>query len=462
MRLSLNSNMKLKLKIGLLLMAACIFSSRASTPLVSKVVCGYSDTSKINLVSNTSLFKERWDTLQQVKFWQEVIKHTADTALINVSSTREILHKIPFSEWKCQTEAEKTAYKKFINLANGLDTNTTLYVTFGKKEFYEYKRVIPTIGKSIEVFRNNDVDPWYAQSILLIENPGKNHNKSYVGANGPFQLMKSVAIKYGLKVNNTIDERTDLTKSALAASQLLKNACIPKVKALLNEKNMAFSEDDLWFRLLVLHAYHAGPGNVACVINQLNPKKGGIELFTKIWNTECGGFKNESQNYSQIALANIVIFENFLQSSKDTLWLIQGEKQFSEYKKNKKGSIADVNQLKQCLDLYSDDLMDGTIPADFFIKRMDAIQKELASLRTKKSNDENANLTMNQYLTLGNQLIRKKQLDDAIKILKLNIQHYPNCITAYDSLSRIYKLQGNKQMASLYDQKGAAIKNPVY
>ncbi|HNU49127.1 MAG TPA: hypothetical protein PKM40_09845, partial [Bacteroidia bacterium] len=176
----------------------------ADTPLLKRVVCSYDDTTRLSFVSNTDVFAERWDTLQQVKFWQEVIRQSADTALINVASTRCILHKTPFEDWKCQSESEKTAYKKFINLANGLDTNTTLYVTFGKKEFYEYKRVIPVIGKSVEIFKNNNVDPWYAQTILLIENPGKNHNKSYVGANGPFQLMKSVAIKFGLKVNKHV------------------------------------------------------------------------------------------------------------------------------------------------------------------------------------------------------------------------------------------------------------------
>ncbi|HOZ83689.1 MAG TPA: hypothetical protein PKU82_12300, partial [Bacteroidia bacterium] len=185
-------------------------------------------------------------------------------------------------------------------------------------------------------------------------------------------------------------------------------------------------------------------------------------LFTQIWKTECGGFKNESQNYSQIALANIVIFERFLQSNKDSLWLVQGEKMMADYKKSKTPGIAGINKLKQSLELYSDDLMDGTIPADFFISRMTSIQKELAAYKVKKTNEEETNLSMTQYLALGKQLIRKRQLDDAIKILKLNIEHYPNCVTAYDSLSRIYKIQGNKQMALFYNQKGASIKNPAY
>lgn len=433
----------------------------ASTPLVSKVVCGLYDTTRINFVSNQILFSERWDTLPQVKFWQDVVSLNPDTAIINIASARTPLHRIAFNEWKCQSEAEKTQYKKFICMANGLDENTMLYVTSGKKEFYEYKRVIPTIGTSIQVFNNNHVDPWYAQTILLIENPGKNHNKSYVGANGPFQLMKEVAIRYGLKVNSKIDERTDLYKSAMAASQLIKNSCIPKVKGLLTDKNIPFAETDLWFRLLVLHAYHAGPGNVACVINTLNPTKGGIDLFTKIWQTECGGFKNESQNYSQIALANLVIFEKYINQFKDSVWLIQGERDFAEYKKSKTGNGSEIEQLKKCLDSYSDDLIDGTIPADFFISRMEKIQKELAYYKSHQKTDD-VSISMNRYLAMGGNLMRKRQLDDAIKILKLNIKEYPNCVTAYDSLSRIYTIQGNKQLATLYNQKSASVKNPVY
>ena len=84
----------------------------ADTPLLKRVVCSYDDTTRLSFVSNTDVFAERWDTLQQVKFWQEVIRQSADTALINVASTRCILHKTPFEDWKCQSESEKTAYKK--------------------------------------------------------------------------------------------------------------------------------------------------------------------------------------------------------------------------------------------------------------------------------------------------------------------------------------------------------------
>ena len=51
-----------------------------------------------------------------------------------------------------------------------LDSNTKLYITTGKK-FYQIEEVIPSIASAIEIFYANGVDPWYAQSILLIESP---------------------------------------------------------------------------------------------------------------------------------------------------------------------------------------------------------------------------------------------------------------------------------------------------
>ncbi|MBK9638489.1 MAG: transglycosylase SLT domain-containing protein [Bacteroidetes bacterium] len=83
-----------------------------------------------------------------------------------------------------------------------------------KSEFYEHRKSIPTISKAVYYFKEYGVDPWYAQTILLIESPGKHLSKSYVGAAGPFQIMRTVALKYGLKVNKYVDERSDLKRAA--------------------------------------------------------------------------------------------------------------------------------------------------------------------------------------------------------------------------------------------------------
>ena len=293
--------------------------------VVNKVVIGYKDTVPLHFLHDTTMYSQGWDTLPQTVFWRDVINLTSDTCIINVAYCRKPVNKINRNIWMNQSEPQKLCFKDSVCRIYGLDSATNLYVTAGKGEFYEVKKVLPIISQAITAFQKNNCDPWYAQAILLIESPGKSKSKSYVGANGPFQLMRSVAIRYGLRVNKNIDERSDLVKSAKAASSLIKTACIPYIKKFLNEKGVPYNETDLWFRLLVLHAYHAGAGNVRCVIDAINPTEGGVALFTKVWQTTCGGFKNESQNYSQIALASLMNFDQLISENADTVFLIKGD-----------------------------------------------------------------------------------------------------------------------------------------
>ena len=100
----------------------------------------------------------------------------------------------------------------------------------------------------LKSFHSNSVDPWYAQSILLIESPAQLKYSS-VGAYGPFQIMKRVARTMGLTVNRYVDERKDFKKSALAASELLKTICIPQARRILCEMDDIDPEgDELWFK----------------------------------------------------------------------------------------------------------------------------------------------------------------------------------------------------------------------
>ena len=177
---------------------------------------------------------------------------------------------------------------------------------------------LPGIGKGIEAFQENGVDPWYAQAILLIESPGQLH-MSPVGAYGSFQLMKNVAVEYGLVVNDSLDEREDFSRAAFAASELIRRRCLPQVRAMLRKRELSYSETDLWFRLLVLHAYHAGAGNVESVLAKIQPQGGGVELMKQVWTTEVGGFKNASQNYSQIAIASFLRMEEVMQTLPDSI-----------------------------------------------------------------------------------------------------------------------------------------------
>ena len=64
-----------------------------------------------------------------------------------------------------------------------------------------------------------------------------------------------------------------------------------------------FSEDELWFKLLVMHIYHAGAGNVQKALLAANPKEGNMDLIFTLWQTQTSRFKSASQNYSQLVLA---------------------------------------------------------------------------------------------------------------------------------------------------------------
>jgi hypothetical protein len=259
-----------------------------------------------NYILDPSLYLLKIDTLPQVRFWRNIMNLHEDTALVSFANSREVIEKININAWNKKSEIAKKIYRDSIRCARNLDTNARILFTTGKKYFYDFDKTSRNFEKGINCFIENDVDPWYAQAILLIESPNK-LQKSNVGAYGPFQLMKDVARMYGLKVNRHIDERADFERSAYAASSLIKTICIPKAYKMLDSLKIShFNEDELWFKLLVMHIYHAGYYNVQKALFTFNPTRGDMALIYNLWQTSTGRFKTASQNYSQVILAALL------------------------------------------------------------------------------------------------------------------------------------------------------------
>ncbi len=276
------------------------------------------DWSCLQVLWDTSLHSEQWDTLPQIRFWKRIMALSKDTVIVSIASSRTILGTMPLWAWESMGDTAQAMFRDSVRLAHGLGPETPIYATAGKNHYYQFEMALPGIGKGIQAFQENGVDPWFAQAILLIESPGQLH-MSPVGAYGSFQLMKTVAEEYGLIVSDSLDEREDFSRAAYAASELIRRRCLPQVRGMLRKRNLAFSETDLWFRLLVLHAYHAGAGNVESVLAKIQPVQGGVELMRQVWTTEVGGFKNASQNYSQIALASFLRLEEVMQNLPDSI-----------------------------------------------------------------------------------------------------------------------------------------------
>lgn len=263
------------------------------------------------LMSTFPLYDEKWNELNQPLFWKQIMVLHPDSMIVNVAATRQILTKIDSKLWNLKSEENKSHFRDSLRLQFGLKSDERLFFTAGKNHFYKFDKVYSSLSQGILAFERYDVDPWYAQAILLIESPGQ-LMKSNTGAYGAFQLMPGVARQMGLTVNKTIDERISFDRSAYGAASLLSRICIPEAKRMLKTYNISYNENDLWFRLLVMHVYHAGASNVRAVLESIQPTVGGQELITKIWQTNAKGFGNASQNYTQIVLASQMIIHEMV------------------------------------------------------------------------------------------------------------------------------------------------------
>lgn len=304
------------LTIFLLLATACFGQNETSWDAEKIEVKRGQEVSTI--LSASALISEGWDDLAQPLFWKQIMQLSPDSCLVNIAANRVVVARMSNADWNRQTEEQKELYRDSIRTLHGLDVEARIFVTTGKNDFYKFEKVYPDLSRGVEQFELYGVDPWYAQAILLIESPGQ-LKKSNAGAYGAFQLMPAVARNQGLTVNNSVDERENFERSAYGASRLIKNVCIPEARRILNARNLSYSENDLWFRLFVLHVYHAGSLNVLAVVEKINPKEGGQKLIQDMWQNTAASFGNNSQNYTQLALASQLILDEMVLATCDYL-----------------------------------------------------------------------------------------------------------------------------------------------
>lgn len=265
-----------------------------------------------------NIISEGWSELAQPAFWKKIMRLSPDSCIVNIAKDRRVVAVMSNRDWNMQSDSQKDAYRDSVRQVYGLDAEDRIFVTTGKNDFYKFDLVYPTIARGIEAFERNNVDPWYAQAILLIESPGQ-LKKSRAGAYGPFQLMPAVARNQGLTVNKYVDERADFDRSAYGSSQLLKRICIPEAKRILDKNGIAYDENELWFRLYVLHVYHAGALNVDAVTTKIGATNG-KDLIQQMWVNTAANFGNNSQNYTQLALAAQLILHEIVYENCDYIF----------------------------------------------------------------------------------------------------------------------------------------------
>ncbi len=244
-----------------------------------------------------------------VKFWHKAMQLSSDSVIVYTQKNRQVLVVLPKTETKKFEDSccKDSVFHNF-RFNHNVPYNTSLRYLEGKSSFYQWNQVKKYIQPAGEVFKSLNVNPIYAEFVLLIECPANPNGISSAGAAGHFQLMPFVAKKYGLKINQEEDERKDLQRGAYAAAMHFKNYCLPMANRILEKYHIDIQEDELWYQLFVLHIYNAGAGNVSKAMEHIRDNVRGAELIKQLWQTTAGGFRNSSQNYSQLAIAAYMIF----------------------------------------------------------------------------------------------------------------------------------------------------------
>lgn len=276
-----------------------------------------SDGAKICMYRATCVQRDGWDTLPEIRFWRRIVSMTKDSVLVNIIETRKGIDVIP--RWMYDS---LDAVGKLDTLRNEMRVKHKVHelqnirFTGGKNHFYKFDDISLKMARGVQLFDSLGVDPFYAQCILLIESPGSNKQKSIAGAYGNFQLMPFVARTYGLRVDSRLDEREIFDRSAYAAARLVKESCIPLARKWCQQYGFVVDESSLWFKLLALHCYNAGPNTVKSAMAVVPNSIQGNKLIQTLWHTKSGYWSTEAQNYSQLAIACYLEYEKAVLANK--------------------------------------------------------------------------------------------------------------------------------------------------
>src|SRR4051812_21729414 len=121
--------------------------------VIEKYVVAYKDVTRMKFINDSMLYTEGWHTLPQPKFWQQIMLLSPDSAIVSLPANRQILDRIDLKEWNKLSDIQHNLYRDSIRRFNNIPDSMSVLVTGGKKDFYEYKKVMPTINRSIDVFK---------------------------------------------------------------------------------------------------------------------------------------------------------------------------------------------------------------------------------------------------------------------------------------------------------------------
>ncbi len=166
--------------------------------------------------------------------------------------------------------------------SSSMKTTTSLY--FERKE-----KFFPMIER---IFKEKNV-PTELFYVSMLESGFDVNALSSAGAKGLWQLMPKTAIKYGLTVNDSVDERTDPVKSTYAAADYFKDLI-----AIFGSRSSV---------MLCMAAYNAGEGRIIKALQKIEDPVRNRDFW---YLYRMGWLSKETNEYIPKILAFMIVSEN--------------------------------------------------------------------------------------------------------------------------------------------------------
>ncbi|MFC1638618.1 transglycosylase SLT domain-containing protein, partial [Patescibacteria group bacterium] len=138
------------------------------------------------------------------------------------SELRELFDFDKEGEIRIEEEVKQKIFNRFYNYYRDVRVDSAKLGKGYEDIVNGLERMSPWLKAIKKVFSEHKVPENYVY-ISLAETLFRTSQRSGAGAGGPFQFIKSTGKRFGLTINNSIDEREDPIKSAEAAAKTLKH-----------------------------------------------------------------------------------------------------------------------------------------------------------------------------------------------------------------------------------------------
>jgi len=185
-----------------------------------------------NLTQENRQLKEENDSLRQLLAQYEEAYASTWDALVNMDWEKDFEMEFGSSDILNQSDREHTEFMRLVrgvaprvasSWHKSIDEQVAVYL--GRRKRYlpsiigRYEYYLPVFRT---IFSKYDI-PEELISLCIVESAVTTTAVSTAGAAGMWQLMPSTATRYGLRVDELVDERFDIYKSTDAAARFLRD-----------------------------------------------------------------------------------------------------------------------------------------------------------------------------------------------------------------------------------------------